>query len=163
MSSSNTPTTNNRLALQMTDTKNIDKEEMREMLHFVDTASMSNMWDKEPRRFHLQAISTLLEMHYLSSNPPSMLLIQGTDSSKLTVLQTVGVVTCGMTLIIKNTLLLAADQQSKYGCAIKNHSPIMAYQMDSLSDKNDVTNMLKMLLELSNGTNASIYIHLMKK
>ena len=44
----------------------------------------------------------------------SMILIQGTRSGKSTVLQTVRVVTCGVTLIIENILSLGVDQQYKF-------------------------------------------------
>ena len=48
-----------------------------------------------------------------------------------------------VTLIIENTLSLAADQQSKYPRATQNHGPILPYQIDSLSDKADVTKLEK--------------------
>ena len=112
---------------------------MKEMLESVPTAAMSNVWGKEPRSFQLEDISTILEMHSLLGTPLLILLIQVTGSRKSTVPQTVGVVTCSVTLVIENILSLAADQQSKYAKASQNHGPVMAYQLDSMSDEADIT------------------------
>ena len=84
--------------------------EIIEMLDLVATAVILNVWGKEPRGFQIKAISTLLEINCLSGNPSSVLLIQGTGSGKSTVPQTTRVVTCGVTLIIENTLSLVANQ-----------------------------------------------------
>ena len=98
-------------------------------------------------------------MHCLSGTPSSMLLIQGTSSGKSAVLQTVGVVMCRVTLIIENTLSLAANQQSKYSSATQNHGPILSYQIDSILDKKDVTNLSNMLLDLFTNINVSLFLY----
>ena len=61
------------------------------------------------------------------NDPSSMLLINGTGRGKLTFPQTVGVVTCGVTLIIENTLSLGSNQKSKFKDTNLENGPVYAF------------------------------------
>ena len=128
------------------------------MLQAVCVAAMSNMWSKAPHLYQTNGITLLLSMYCKDIKPSSMLLIQGTGSGKSTVPQTVGVVTCGVTMILENTLSLGADQQSKLRHANQDHGPIHAFQLDSLKTKSEINSLKDLLLSLPNNTNASIFV-----
>ena len=51
------------------------------------------------------------------------------------VAQTVGIVDCGVTLVIEETLALAADQQSKVKLASNANGPVLAYQLDTIKNQ----------------------------
>ena len=61
--------------------------------------------------------------------------MQGTGSGKLTVPKTVCVVMCGVTLVIKNTLSIGADQQAKFTNRNQQHDAVRSFQLDSLNDE----------------------------
>ena len=68
-----------------------------------------------------------------------MLLVQGTGSGNSAVPQTVGVITCVITLII-DTLSLGAYQQSS--------GPIQSYQRDATTQTIDVNNLIEILTNM---------------
>ena len=79
-------------------------------------------------------------------NPQALLLVQGTGGRKLAVAQTVGCVDFGVTLIIVETLALAADQRSKVTSTNGVYGPILAYQLDSIKKKDLVEKLKKKLV-----------------
>ena len=89
-----------------------------------------------------------------------MLLVKGTSSGKSTVPQTVGFITCNVTLVLENTLSLGADLQSNFSRESQNYTPFIAYQIDSIKDQAEISSLSTMLLELPCNTNASMFIYL---
>ena len=87
-------------------------------------------------------------MHCLGQQPSSLLLVQGTSIGKSMVPQTVGVVTCGVTLVIENTLSLGVNQSSKFKNAHQDNGLVTAYQLDSIVDKDDVKALTNTLVNL---------------
>ena len=73
--------------------------------------------------------------------PQALIIIQGTGGGKSAVVQTVGCVDCGVTLIIVETLALATDQRSKIMSANRFYGPVLAYQLDSITRKDLVTKL----------------------
>ena len=80
----------------------------------------------------------LLQIHCSGQKLSSMLLIQCTGCGKSTVPQTVGVVTCGVTLVWENTLSLGADQQSKFKNTVQENSSVNAFQLDLVTSTEDI-------------------------
>ena len=152
-------TPNNTTKLSDVTTANSNKKELHAMLDLVTVAAMENVWSKSPCSYQLCAITSLLKMHCKGQHPSSLLLVQGTGTGKSTVPQTVGVITCGVTLVIENTLSLGADQRSKFKNASQHNGPITAYQLDSIMDKDDVDSLISMLLKIPSNTNASIFLY----
>jgi len=87
-----------------------------------------------------------------------MLLVQGTGVGKSAVPQTVGTVTCGVTLVIENTLSLSADQHSKIKNANPGHGPIKAFHLDSIRTKRNQDKLCKLLVNLPDNTDATIFL-----
>ena len=73
--------------------------------------------------------------------------------------QTVGVVTCGVTLIIENTLSLTADKHSKIKSAIDANGPVCGFHLDLLKSGASKMKLLKYLKSLTKDTNTSIFIY----
>ena len=67
-----------------------------------------------------------------------MLHTQGTGSGKSMVPQTVGVVTCGVTLIIKNILSLGSNQRSKFNNTNQDHGPVLVLQLDAVKSDEEI-------------------------
>lgn len=80
--------------------------------HIADH-DMSKVWNRTPIDFQRKAIPRLLMMRCVPNIPRGLLLVQGNGAGKYTVSQTVGLLDFDMALVIKETLALAADQQSK--------------------------------------------------
>ena len=98
-------------------------------------------------------------MHCSGNKPSSVLLVQGTGSGKSTVPQTVSVVTCGITLVIENTLSLGADQCSKFEKAVQNHGPVQEFQLDALKTEDEINALKDLILTLPSDTNSSIFLY----
>ena len=49
--------------------------------------------------------------------------------------QTIGIIDCGVTLAIEETLALAVDEKSKFKDAINAYSMVVAYWLDSIKKK----------------------------
>ena len=81
----------------------------------ISSNTMQEVWDCTPRNFQQVDIPRLLMMRCPPYCPEALLLVQGTGGGKLAVAQTDGCVDCGVTIIIEETLALAADQKSKFG------------------------------------------------
>ena len=120
---------------------------------------MKNVWSKKPRSYQLRAMATLLKLHCLDQRPRSLLLVQGTGRGKLTVPQTVGVVTCGVTLVIEHMLSLGADQSSKFKNARQHNGSVTAYQLDAIVNGDDVKTLTNTLVSLLPDTNLSIFLY----
>ena len=71
-------------------------------------------------------------MRCVPNHPQALLLVQGTGGGKSAVVQTVGIVDCGVTLVIEETIALSADQKSKIKSASNAYGPVLAYHLDSL-------------------------------
>ena len=93
--------------------------------------AMSTIWKRNPNEFQLEAIARLLLMRVKQHTPSALLLVQNTGGGKSMVPMTVGITTCGVTLIIENTQSLSADQVSKYDIANTAYGPVKAFQLDS--------------------------------
>jgi len=85
--------------------------------------------------------------------------VQGTGSGKSTVPKTVGVVTCGITLVIENTLSLGADQCSKFEKAVQDHGPVQSFQLDALKTEDEINALKDLILTLPSDTNSSIFLY----
>ena len=115
---------------------------------------MITTWNRTPRNFQKEAIPRLLMMRCVPNTPSAMLLVQGTGGGKSAVPQTVGAVTCGITLIIETTLSLSADQHSKIKSANSSHGSIEAFHIDSIRAKINEDKLANMLISLSPNTDA---------
>ena len=104
------------------------------------------VWNRSPTDFQKEAIPRLLMIRCAPYIPQALLLIQDTGGGKSSVAQTVGCADCGVTLIIVETLTLAADQQSKILSANGLYGLVLVYQLDSIK-KNDIVSKLKSKLE----------------
>ena len=71
-------------------------------------------------------------MRCVPNHPQALLLVQGTGGVKYTMAQNFGIVDCGVTLVIEETLALAAGQTLKIKSASNAYVPVLAYQLDSL-------------------------------
>ena len=91
-------------------------------------------------------------MRCVPNTPSAMLLVQGTGGGKSAVPQTVGTVTCGVTLIIENTLSLSADQHSKIKKAKPGHGPIKSFHLDSIRTERNQQKLCKVLDNLPHNT-----------
>ena len=120
--------------------------------------AMMSTWNRSPHNFQKEAIPRLLMMRCVPNIPSAMLLVQGTGGGKSAVPQTVGSVTCGVTLIIENTLSLSADQHSKIKNANTAHGPVKAFHLDSIRSKKNQDSLSNMLLGLTKNTDATIFI-----
>ena len=109
----------------------------------ISDQAMKLVWDMTPIDFQREAIPRLLMMRCAHHNPQALLLVQGTGGGKSAVAQTVGCVDCGVTLIIVETLALAADQRSKVTSANGIYEPILAYQLDLIKKKELVEKLKK--------------------
>ena len=70
-----------------------------------------------------------------------------------------GCVDCGVTLIIEETLALAADQRSNVGRARNLHGPVLAYQLDSVKRPHLVQKLQDKLNSLTKTTNITIFLY----
>ena len=75
-------------------------------LKSVSSRAIHSVWGRVPRGFQTVAVPNLLKMGCRECDASCVLLVQGTGTGKSAVPQTVGVVLCGVTLIIENTLSL---------------------------------------------------------
>ena len=100
----------------------------------ISHQAMTEIWDRSPRDFQREAIPRLLMMRCNPYQPEAILLVQGTGGGKSAVAQTVRCVDCGVTIIIEETLALAADQRSKVRKARNTYGPVLAYQLDSIKE-----------------------------
>ena len=120
--------------------------------------AMISVWNRTPRDFQNEAIPRLLMMCCMPNTPSAMLLVQGTGGGKSAVPQAVGTVTCGVTLVIENTLSLSADQHSKIKNANSGHGPIKAFHLDSIRTKRNQDKLCKLLVNLPDNTDATIFL-----
>ena len=92
--------------------------------------------------------------------PSALLLVQSTGGGKSMVPMTVGITTCGVTLIIENTQSLSADQVSKFDVANTAYGPVKANQLDSIKDDKMAENLSEYLKSLDYDTNVSVFLSL---
>ena len=120
---------------------------------------MQEVWDRSPRDFQQVANPRLLMMRCPPYRPEALLLVQGTGGGKSAVVQTVGCVDCGVTIIIEETLALAADQKSKVGRARNSYGPVLAYQLDSVKKPHLIQKLSSKLASLTKTTNITIFLY----
>jgi superfamily II DNA helicase RecQ len=120
--------------------------------------AMISVWNRTPRDFQNEAIPRLLMMRCVPNTPSAMLLVQGTGGGKSAVPQTVGAVTCGVTLIIENTLSLSADQHSKIKHANPGHGAIKSFHLDSIRSERNQQKLSKLLEHLPPNSDATIFL-----
>ena len=121
--------------------------------------AMSTIWNRNPNEFQLEAIARLLLVRVKQHTPSALLLVQGTGSGKSMVSMTVGITTCGVTLIIENTQSLSADQMSKFDIANAAYGPVKAFQLDSIKDDNVAEKLAECLTSLDYDTNVSVFLY----
>ena len=119
--------------------------------------AMQAIWNRTPVDFQREAVPRLLMMRCVPNTPQALLLVQGTGAGKSAVAQTVGIVDCGVTLVIEETLALAADQQSKVKSASNANGPVLAYLLDSIKKTNLIKKLEDKLSGMKSGTNASVF------
>ena len=120
---------------------------------------MQAIWNRTPVDFQREAVPRLLMMRCVPNTPQALLLVQGTGAGKSAVAQTVGIVDCGVTLVIEETLALAADQQSKVKSASNANGPVLAYLLDSIKKTNLIKKLEDKLSGMKSGTNASVFLY----
>ncbi len=105
--------------------------------------AMSFAFGYQPYPFQLDVISHIIQM---GARRPSSetrhpitptLLVRGTGGGKSCVYQTVGIIKCGVIIIIQNTLALSSDQLSKLKNVSTRIPNTFAIQLDSVKQKND--------------------------
>ena len=82
--------------------------------------AMLKMWFKSPKAFQTEVIRHILKMQTEKSDMNAVLLVKGTGSVKSCIVQTVGVICGGITIVVENTQALGSDQRSKIDAASKN-------------------------------------------
>ena len=97
----------------------------------ISDQAMQLIWNRTPTDFQKEAIPRLLMMRCAPYTPQALLHIQGTGGGKSAVAQTVVCVDCGVTLIIVETLALAAYHRSKIISANGLYGPVLAYHLGS--------------------------------
>lgn len=120
---------------------------------------MTEIWDRAPRDFQREIIPRLLMMRCNPYQLEAMLLVQGTGGGKSAVAQTVGCVDCGVTIIIEETLALAADQRSKVGKARNTYGPVLTYQLDSIKKPHLQQILKNKLNSLQSNSNITIFLY----
>ena len=124
----------------------------------ISDQSMQMIWGRTPMDFQREAIPRLLMMRCAPYTPQALLLVQGTGGGKSAVAQTVACIDCGVTLIIVETLALAADR-SKIEKSNRLYGPVLAYQLDSLKRKDLVDQLKKKLERLKKGGTTTIFLY----
>ena len=107
----------------------------------ISDQAMHLIWNRTPTEFLKEAIPRLLMMRCAPYTPQALIIIKCTGGSKSVVAQTIGCVDYGVTLIIVETLALAADQLSKILSANGLYGPLLVYQLDSIKRKDLVTKL----------------------
>ena len=72
---------------------------------------MREIWNCTLVDFQREDIPRLLMMRYVPNHPQALLLVQWNGGGKSAMAQTIGIVNCGVTLMIEETIALAADQK----------------------------------------------------
>ena len=135
-------------------------QQLKAIIYPVVDNAMSSIWNRNPKEFQREAIARLLLMKCQPHTPSALLLVQGTGGGKSMVPMTVGITTCGVTLIIENTQSLSADQVSKFDVANTAYGPVKAFHLDSIKDDNAAESLSKFLIGLESETNVSVFIYL---
>ena len=120
---------------------------------------MTVMWNRSPNEFQKLAISRLLMMGCKAYGSTAMLLVQSTGGGKSMVPMTIGTVTHGVILIIKNTQVLLADQVGKYANVNKAFGPVEAFQLDTIKSKSEADKLCLFLTSLNADSNSRIYLY----
>ena len=120
---------------------------------------MQGVWNRTPIDFQREAVPRLLIMRCVPNTPQTLLLVQGTGAGKSAVAQTVGIVNRGITLVIEETLALAADQQSKVKSASNANGLVLAYQLDTVKKPNLIKKLEDKLSGMKSGKNASVFLY----
>ena len=110
-------------------------------LGHISDHTMQNIWSQIPIDFQREDIPRLLMMGYVLNHPQALLLVQCTECGKSAIAQTVGIIDCGVTLVIEEALALAVDQKSKFHAASNKYGPVLAYQLDSIKKPHLVTKL----------------------
>ena len=119
--------------------------------------AMETMWGRSPRPFQLDAIHRLCYPKHFQV-PPSVLLVQGTASGKITVMQMMALsIHCGVALDIMTLLALASDQESKVAITPQDAGPVLSYHLDEFHQQEDMGDQ-NQLLQMWYGTNTSVHI-----
>lgn len=101
----------------------------------ISHQAMTDICDRALYDFQREAITCLLMMMCKPYHPEVTLRVQGSSGGKLAFAQTVCYIDYGITIMIKETLTLAADQKSKVDKAQNTYGPVLAYQLDSMKTR----------------------------
>ena len=126
-------------------------------LDTIIEGAMSKIWSKIPKDFQTKVIRHILKMQRGKSNMGAVLLVKGAGSGKSAIMQTIGVIRGGMTIIVENTQALGSDQRSKIDAASQGYRVIVGFQLDSLSQA-ESEQLAEYLLSLGNDTDVSIFL-----
>ena len=125
----------------------------------ISDHAMQEIWHRTPIDFQREAIPRLLMMRCTPNIPQALLLVQGTGGGKSAVAQTVGVVDCGVTLVIEELLSVATDQKTKVKSASNAYGPVLAYQLDSVKNPALVDKLKSKLLQMKTKSNSTIFLY----
>ena len=72
---------------------------------------------------------------------------------------TIGIINCGVYLIIENTQSLSADQVRKYNITNAAYCPVKVIQLDSIKTEELANELKDYLTSLSADTNVSVFLY----
>ena len=121
--------------------------------------SIQMVWDKTLIYFHCENISRLLSMRCFPFNPQALLLVQGTGGGKSEVVQTVGSIDSGVTLVIVENLDVAANQRSKVVSANGVYGSVLAYPLYPVNQKHLEKHSEQKLLSIEPDSNTTIFLY----
>ena len=101
----------------------------------IADCAMVSIYNKRPYMFQKKVISHLLKMINYHLHPRAILVVQSTGGGKSAIPQTTAVADGGVTIILENTLALAADQHSK----IENiqSDNVFSFHLDTVKTNDD--------------------------
>ena len=97
------------------------------------------------------------------NSPQVLQLMQGTGGGISTVAQNVGCVDCGATIVLLEMLALAADQLSKVHSSNNIYGRALAYQLDSINNKELDDKLCNKLKSTKKGGDATIFLYTLPK
>lgn len=115
----------------------------------ISNHAMHQIWNHTLIDFQREAMPCLPMMRCTPNVPQALLHVQGTRGGKSAVAQTVGVVDCGVTLVIKELLTVVTDQKTKVKLASNAYGPALAYQLDSIKNPLLVNKLKSKLLQMN--------------
>ena len=122
------------------------------------TDAMEKVWSRKPRDFQAIVTKHILKMGKEDNKVAPTLLVRGTGGGKSLVMQTIGVVKGGITLIIENTLSLSSDQMSKIQQVSKDYGNVIPLHLDAIKIDAEKKSTKQFLLGLGANHNITVFI-----